>query len=126
MLLKNIAVDFDHTIVNGDKLLPGAKEALQLLRERGYFIMIYSCNRKRWIEKVLNQHEIPYDYIYDSDNDIGKPACDWYVDDRAIGFRGDWKAVTDEIQADYEREMKIREELLSTYGKDASSKAGKE
>jgi hypothetical protein len=46
---------------------------------------------------VLNTHEIPYDYIWDSSSDVGKPVCDWYVDDRAIGFRGDWQAVLREV-----------------------------
>jgi hypothetical protein len=106
MRLRNIAVDFDYTLVRGDKPIPGAKEAMQSLKDNGYVIYIHSCNNRQWIERILNTHEIPYDYIWDSAHDIGKPICDWYVDDRAIGFRGDWKAVLEEI-----------------YGEDARAKA---
>lgn len=96
-MLKRIAIDFDHTIVHYDKPIPGAKEALQKLRDSGYYVLIHSCNNRDWIAKVLNTYEIPYDYIYDSAHDIGKPIATWYVDDRAIGFRGDWNAVLEEI-----------------------------
>jgi hypothetical protein len=95
--------------VVGDKPLPGAKEAMQRLKDMGYVIYIHSCNGRDWIAKVLNTHEIPYDYIWDNDSDLGKPICDWYIDDRAIGFRGDWNAVLEEID-----------------GKNAKAKAGTE
>jgi hydroxymethylpyrimidine pyrophosphatase-like HAD family hydrolase len=104
-----LGIDFDHTIVNGDQVLPGAKEAIQLLKDKGCAILIHSCNNKDWITKVLRANDIPFDYIWDSANDVGKPVCDWYIDDRAIGFRGDWNAVVREV-----------------YGNDASAEAGKE
>ena len=97
MRLRNVAVDFDGTLVYGDKLISGAKEAMQSLRDAGYVIYIFSCNGHDWIQKVLNKHEVPYDYIYDSERNVGKPICDWYIDDRAIGFRGNWKAVLEEL-----------------------------
>lgn len=109
ILVPRICVDFDHTIVHIDTPIPGAKEALRALKDKGYMIIIYSCNNRDWIEKVLNNNEIPYDYIYDSNRDIGKPIATWYIDDRAIGFRGNWNTVLEEIN-----------------GKDAGPKAGKE
>lgn len=124
MLLKNVAVDFDYTLVKGDALIPGAKEAMQQLRDKGFSIIIFSCNRKKWIEKVLNIHDVPYDYIYDSSEDVGKPACDFYIDDRAIGFKGDWKATTQEVLEAYEKELQIRAELMQKYGQDADTEAG--
>jgi phosphoglycolate phosphatase-like HAD superfamily hydrolase len=92
-----VGIDFDHTIVNGDTPLPGARNALQRLKDKGCAILIHSCNNKSWIEKVLRAHDIPFDYIWDSATDVGKPNCDWYIDDRGIGFRGDWNVVLEEI-----------------------------
>lgn len=109
ILLPRICVDFDHTLVHHDKPIPGAKEAMQTLRDRGYVIIIYSCNNRDWIERVLRNNEIPYDYIYDSARDIGKPIATWYVDDRAVGFRGDWNTVLEEIDG-ADAAAKAREE----------------
>lgn len=81
-----IAVDFDGTLVQGDKALPGAKEAVNQLREAGHKILIFSCNRTAWIKRVLEQNDIVIDYIWEGD----KPVCDLYIDDRAIEFKGDW------------------------------------
>jgi len=92
-----IAVDFDHTLVELDTPLPGAKQAMERLKDLGYAIMIHSCNNKGWIEKVLRANDIPYDYIWNPAEDTGKPACDAYVDDRGVGFTGDWNKVIDEI-----------------------------
>ena len=100
ILMRTVAVDFDYTLVKRDTLIPGAKEAMQKLRDMGYNIIIHSCNNRDWIARVLNTNNIPYDYIWDSSLDRGKPIADWYIDDRAIGFRGDWDAVVKEIEGD--------------------------
>lgn len=95
-----IAVDFDHTLVDRGEPRPYAKEALNLLREAGHKIMIHSCNNPRWIERVMNNNDMRYDYIWDqqrNDNRGGKPVCDLYVDDRGYHFRGDWKEALPEI-----------------------------
>jgi hypothetical protein len=104
-----IAVDFDHTLIDFDKPLPGAKEAMQKLHELGYHIMIYSCNGYEWIQKVLNTHEIYYDTIYDNASGNGKPAVFAYVDDRGIGFNGDWTQAVEEIENLEKRRAKIKE-----------------
>ena len=93
----DIAIDFDHTLVDHDKLLPGAKEAVWKLKEAGHYILIHSCNTKGWIEKVLNDNDVPYDYIW-SKEDMGKPVCACYIDDRAIHFNGNWKEALDEVE----------------------------
>lgn len=100
ILLKRVCVDFDYTLVRGDQPIEGAKEALRKLKDMGYVIIIHSCNNKGWIERVMHDNELPYDYIYDSNNDRGKPIANWYIDDRAIGFRGDWNAVLEEINGE--------------------------
>ena len=89
-----LALDFDHTIVNGDKPIEGAKEAINLLREQGHKILIHSCNNRKWIERVLNNNDIRYDWIWD---EPGKPIADLYVDDRALHFEGDWKVAVRKI-----------------------------
>lgn len=87
-----IGIDFDGTLVNGDKPIPGAREAINRLREQGHKIMIYSCNNKEWIERVMLQNDMRYDYIYDGT----KPVCHCYLDDRNVAFNGDWdKALSD-------------------------------
>jgi hypothetical protein len=101
-----IAVDFDHTLFNEDKLIPGAKEAMQQLWGDGHYIMIYSCNNKQWIEKLMEKHDIPYHEIYGKEG--GKPVCDCYIDDRGIGFTGDWVAATREVYDIENRRDKIK------------------
>jgi hypothetical protein len=45
------------------------------------------------MKAYLAEHEIPYDKIWT----FGKPMADIYLDDRAIGFRGDWNAALTDI-----------------------------
>jgi hydroxymethylpyrimidine pyrophosphatase-like HAD family hydrolase len=87
-----IGIDFDGTLVQGKTALPGAREAINILREQGHKILIFSCNRTEWIKKVLNDNDIRYDYIWDGD----KPVCDLYIDDRNIEFKGDWKETVEQ------------------------------
>lgn len=81
-----IAIDFDGTLVQGDKALPGARDAVNQLREAGHKVMIFSCNRTAWIKRVLEQNEIVVDYIWEGD----KPVYDLLIDDRNVEFRGNW------------------------------------
>lgn len=112
-----VAVDFDHTLVEVDTPLPGAREAMQRLKDLGYGIIIHSCNNRDWIQKVLRNHDIPYDYIWDPSADKGKPACDAYVDDRGVGFTGDWNKAIDEI-------VNIEKRREAIYNVDAKTEAG--
>lgn len=97
-----IAIDFDHTINNNldiaegerySKPFPEAKESIQKLMEAGHKIMIFSCNRTAWIKEWLNHYEIPFDYIWEG----MKPVCDAYIDDRGVGFRGDWTKTLEDV-----------------------------
>lgn len=89
-----IAVDFDHTLVNGEQPLPGAKEAMRALRDAKHKIIIHSCNDDEWIRRVLNNNDIPYNYIW---TEKGKPIAHAYIDDRAIRYTGDWTVTTQQI-----------------------------
>jgi hypothetical protein len=111
---KVIAVDFDSTIVRWAVLdyehkraLPGAAPAIRELKKRGYKIVIHTsrlsstwCRKagesvkeqRAFVAETLDRLGIPYDKIT-----AEKLPCEWYIDDRAIGFRGDWNAVMQEI-----------------------------
>ena len=87
-----LAIDFDHTLVDGDKPLEGAREAINILREEGHKIVIHSCNNTEWIKKVLNDNDIRFDYIWGSSSRREpKPICDIYIDDKGFRFSGSWK-----------------------------------
>lgn len=90
-----IAIDFDGTLVNGKVALPGAREAINILREKGHQIIIFSCNGKDWIERVMRDNDMRYDYISEGTH---KPVAHVYIDDRGIGFRGDWEATLKEVE----------------------------
>lgn len=94
-----IAIDFDDTLVKGDKLISGAREAVNLLREKGHKILIYSCNNASWIEKVLRNNDIRYDRLFAEQEfmKIGKPVADIYIDDRGYRFTGDWGKSVKEV-----------------------------
>ncbi len=100
-----VCIDFDHTLVDHDMMLPGAKEAIMRLKEAGYGIMIHSCNGKKWIEKVLRDNDVHFDHIWDS---VGKPAVDAYIDDRGVGFDGDWPAAVEAVLNMEKRRDKIK------------------
>ena len=97
-----VAVDFDDTLVfQEDGVIhpvQGAREAMQKLRDMGCRIIIYTCRTGiasredflpeeiHFIEQALEKFGIEYDEIF-----IGeKLIADFYIDDRAIEFRGDW------------------------------------
>lgn len=90
------AIDFDHTLWNPAtaRILPGAKEAINLLRELGAKIVIHSCNNKDWIERCLNNNDIRFDWIWDQE---GKPVADIYIDDCGYHFKGDWATTLTEV-----------------------------
>lgn len=90
-----IAIDFDGTIVNGDKPLPGAREAINNMREQGHYVMIFSCNNTEWIKRVCRENDIRYDEVCEGTK---KPIAHVYIDDRAIAFRGDWEAAQREVE----------------------------
>ena len=92
-----IAIDLDGTIVNKDKPLEGAREAINLLREHGHKVVINSCNRLEWIIKVLDNNDIRYDAVYGEGS--AKPVADLYVDDRGYRFKGDWVNEVNDILA---------------------------
>lgn len=99
----DIIVDLDGTICNEGPVaqrslatpLPGARKALQRLKEKKHTIIIYSG--RPWSEYLMTEdwllrHKIPYDRLI-----LGKPIGDIWVDDRALGFSGNWTEILTKI-----------------------------
>jgi FMN phosphatase YigB (HAD superfamily) len=85
--------------------LPGAVEAMRRLHDAGVRIVIFTSRLSpKWlaeagythvqqlehIERLLHRDDIPYDEVT-----AEKQAAEWYVDDRAIRFDGDWTPLVD-------------------------------
>ena len=121
---KVICIDFDGTLCGIDyprigPIKTGAKEAMQLLRKQGWYIIISSCRSCsfNWSEyygdtpvnhaserpvhqemiKWLDDNQIPYDEI--DDGTKGKVSADLYVDDRAIEFNNNWDEIMGRLVA---------------------------
>ena len=103
MRAKKIGVDFDNTLVFEDESgdiwpVPGAGESMRNLKDRGYEIIINTCrmgiadrngaldSEINFVQDCLEQFNIPYDEIHLGE----KLIADLYIDDRSIGFQGDW------------------------------------
>ena len=99
--MKRACVDFDGTIVEEyvewpavPKLLPGARAAVQELRDKGWYIIIFSArnnpqmiNQKQKYQQMVNllkEYQIPYDEIWE----YPKPIATIFIDDRNTTFKG--------------------------------------
>ena len=113
-----IAVDFDGVLhayskkwSDGtiyDNPIPGSREAMQTLLDKGYEVVIYSTRGEtRTVKNVeqphqrhdmkiwLDKHQIPYTRIHD---EPGKPLCKLFIDDNAYRFTGDWVKCINDIE----------------------------
>lgn len=106
-----IVIDFDGTICEHKfpdigEPTPDVREALETLKKAGYRIIIHTCrtasywkgiipgNQPKLIEGFMKYHKLPYDTIWMPDKPIGVA----YIDDKAIRFDNNWKAITENIQ----------------------------
>lgn len=91
-----VAIDWDNTLVFATEWLEGAKDSIRLLREKGHKVVIHSCNRASYIDKMCREAGIVVDRIWDAnaaeDEKSGKPLADLYVDDKGYHFphNGSW------------------------------------
>ena len=105
-------IDFDNTICEWawpDMGEPkeGAKEALQELRDMGYYIRIFSCRTShevfknpidrqeqvRKMEAYLDEYKLPYDEVLNINKPLGI-----IIDDSAIGYKNNWEEVIKELK----------------------------
>ena len=108
-----VCVDFDGTLFPYRPLyehnapLPDAVETMWWLKKQGYKIVIFTSRLSpswldesgetedrslHWVESHLIQYNIPYDIIT-----AEKVPAEYYIDDRAIAFRGSWLQVKKEV-----------------------------
>jgi adenylylsulfate kinase len=100
-----IAVDFDGVLADydgwkGADALGAPRgdvvNALRILRQEGWKIVVHTTRSEEQIEPYLRQHEIPHDEINRNSayqNSGSKPVATVYWDDRALRYSGD--ALTD-------------------------------
>ena len=107
LLNKIIAVDFDGTIAHYDGFkgvgvfgepITGVHWAMSKFKEFGAIIIIHTCRREiQHVADYLFKHKIPYDHINFCPRNVKykssdkKINADIYIDDKGIGFRGEWK-----------------------------------
>ena len=108
-----VCVDFDGTffpyrpLYEHNAPLPDAVETMWWLKKQGYKIVIFTSRLSpswldesgetedrslHWVESHLIQYNIPYDTIT-----AEKVPAEYYIDDRAIAFRGSWLQVKKEV-----------------------------
>ena len=110
--MKTICIDIDDTICRYDgwhgsdhfgKVIPGAKDSIRKLHEKGWYIIMFTTRSNREsIRKFLEAKDIYFDAINENphqpENALGgKPIADVYLDDKAITFKGDWPLAYKEI-----------------------------
>lgn len=125
---KSICVDFDGTIASFTKDLdslgepiPGAIENLKKIHDLGYKIIIHTArpDNPAYLDKIgawLASHGIPCDGINlnpATDWESRKPLAEFYLDDRALPFGGDWDDIWWQVwSADSGRTAKEEYDML--------------
>jgi predicted HAD superfamily phosphohydrolase YqeG len=114
--VKTIVLDFDGTIMPHvwPKFAPpfsGVKDAIARMRQAGYKVMVHTCRTASYWE-MMGNHQIPrmdeaieqvrnylkeYGIVVDGIWTADKPVATYYVDDRAIQFKGDWNDVCQQM-----------------------------
>lgn len=124
-LRRTIAVDLDGTILKNLKEWKGinyfgrperkVRECLKFLKTHGFEILIhstrlnpaYSERAPAWLRmnvaEVLDDEGIPFDEVFMG---TGKPLAEFYIDDRAVFYAGDWEETMKEILGRAKRSMK--------------------
>ena len=104
---KIIAADFDGTLSHYEswkgvgvfgKPILSAVWAMERFKAMGAIVIIHTCRKEIGaVADYLRKHKIPYDHINYSPRNVTlglshkKVAADIYIDDKAVGFRGEWK-----------------------------------
>lgn len=103
-----LAIDFDGTITrdndfpNCGVIMPGAKEVIKELHEKGCIIILWTCRVEKELQEAieyLTVNKIPIDYVNRNIPQIeGKYAfekvfANYYIDDLNIGGFPGWECV---------------------------------
>jgi hypothetical protein len=82
----NIYFDVDHTLLFVDQytnvLRPGARQAMQRLKESGHSVYVWSAGGKEYVERMVVLHELAewVDGCFDKNPKVD-PSPDWIIDD---------------------------------------------
>lgn len=115
-----VAVDLDGTLAkmytkfDPEKIedpRPGAKEAMELLREKGCLILINTVRgNKKLVKEWLEKHDIEFDHINFNPNQpegaSDKLIADFYVDDRSVDARPAWRKIMETLGSRVDRMKK--------------------
>ncbi len=125
-LIRTLAVDLDATILtckrpfesieNFGKGEKKVRECLLFLQKRGFEILIHTTRTNHrihydkspaWLRMnvadALSNRRIPFDEVWIGP---GKPLAEFYIDDRAVFYAGDWEETMKEILSRAERSFK--------------------
>jgi hypothetical protein len=112
-----VAVDLDGTLAKAPKKFdpkkieaprPGAKDAMEEFRRKGYRIVINTVRGdtaliKQWLE----EHEIAYDHINENPDQpkdsSNKIIADVMIDDRGVDARPAWRRIVEQVVSRLER-----------------------
>ena len=116
--MTKIAIDLDGVLAHYEKWdgiesigdpLPGAQDLVKGLIDSGCEVWIFTTRMSKAvnssysvrelqnnIQDWLIKHDFPMETLIWTGH--GKMIADFYIDDRAIGFRGDWKKVLEEME----------------------------
>jgi hypothetical protein len=100
---RTVCIDIDHTICHSDgpgryaeaTCIDGAADAIRSLRAAGWIVVLFTARHfNHWAttQTWLAENDLEYDQLV-----FGKPPARYYVDDRAIPFTGDWRAVVEQL-----------------------------
>ena len=98
-----IIIDLDGTICTEEKTysrslakpMDKAKETIEKLYNEGHIIIIYTS--RSWMEYEmtvdwLGKNNIKYHQLI-----MGKPIGDYWIDDRALSFQGNWEEIAGKL-----------------------------
>lgn len=111
---KTIILDFDGVFTT-ENIFPSVapptanlKESLDELKEMGFTLKLHSCRTSgelvndkesqrqlEVMEEFVRENDLPIDEII---TDMHKPVALYYIDDRAIEFKGKWEEVVERIR----------------------------
>jgi len=107
---KVLGLDLDGTLLQHEKYpaygepIPGMAEQIAAVRMAGWKVVIWTCRNAEEYDTIrehLASFGIEVDFInenpYEDPSTSPKIYCDVYLDDRAIGFRGDVQGLAEQI-----------------------------